>query len=98
MDSYFEEACEGDQLIFAIPPHPLGVKPLGNVYTGGSNAKQRTGSLALLNDEIISSILELLDGFSLTTTGKTCKFLYAFTSLDDIWKSLFLEWVLGSLA
>ncbi|KAI1455703.1 Clavaminate synthase-like protein [Annulohypoxylon moriforme] len=76
----------------SIPVHPMGVKPLGNQYfVSGPTARRSLGSLGQLPDEMILQILEYLDTSSLKTFGFTCRFLYAFCQLDDLWKALFLE-------
>ncbi|KAK8126331.1 uncharacterized protein PG998_002090 [Apiospora kogelbergensis] len=76
----------------AIPVHPLGVKPLGNQYfAAGPSARGSLGFLGFLPDEMILQVLELLGAESLKTLGATCRFLYAFCHLDDLWKPLFLE-------
>lgn len=76
----------------SIPVHPLGVKPLGNQYFAtGLSARQALGYIGCLPDELIVQILECLEKESLKTLGSTCRFLYAFCQLDELWKPLFLE-------
>lgn len=76
----------------SIPVHPMGVKPLGNQYfASGPTARQSLGLLGQLPDEMILQLLEYLDTRSLKDIGFTCRFLYAFCQLDDLWKTLFLE-------
>ncbi|KAI0553625.1 hypothetical protein F4679DRAFT_529910 [Xylaria curta] len=76
----------------SIPIHPMGIKPLGNQYfANGPNARQYTGAVGQLPDEMILHLLEYLDAESLRQLASTCRFLYAFGQLDDLWKSLFLE-------
>ncbi|KAL7629317.1 hypothetical protein AAE478_000837 [Parahypoxylon ruwenzoriense] len=76
----------------SIPVHPMGIKPLGNQYfASGPTARQSLGSLGRLPDEMILQILEYLDTHSLRVTGFTCRFLYAFCQLDELWKALFLD-------
>ncbi|KAI1382215.1 Clavaminate synthase-like protein [Hypoxylon crocopeplum] len=76
----------------SIPVHPMGVKPLGNQYfASGPTARQSLGSLGRLPDEMILQVLEHLDTQSLKDLGFTCRFLYAFCELDELWKALFLE-------
>ncbi|KAI0889941.1 Clavaminate synthase-like protein [Annulohypoxylon maeteangense] len=76
----------------SIPVHPMGVKPLGNQYlASGPNARRSIGSMNQLPDEMILQILEYLDTTSLKNIGFSCRFLYAFCQLDDLWKALFLE-------
>lgn len=75
-----------------IPVHPMGVKPLGNRYfASGPTARQSLGLLARLPDEMILQILEYFDIETLKDVGFTCRFLYAFCHLDELWKALFLE-------
>jgi hypothetical protein len=77
----------------SIPRHPLGIKPLGNQYTAASNGKGAIGPLKLLPDEVLAILLEYIDSFQLCLLGSTCKFLYAFCRSDDLWKTLFIEYV-----
>ena len=74
----------------AVPPHPLGVKPLGNAYTAKQNIKLAAGYFSHVPDEIIIEILEWLDSHALVELEKTCKALYAFCHHDEIWRSLFI--------
>lgn len=73
-----------------VPPHPLGIKPAGNAYTSSSNIRSTIGIFASLPDELIVQILEHLDSTSLLQLGATCKVLYAFSRLEDLWKALFI--------
>lgn len=75
----------------SIPLHPLGVKPSGNQYTATSNARHRIGHFQMLPDEIMAVFLEYLDSHKLRLLGSTCKFLYAFSRSEDLWKALFVE-------
>lgn len=76
----------------SVPPHPLGIKPLGNKYlASGPNARECAGTFQVLPDEILAVFLEYLDQTSLRRLGYTCKFLFAFCSSDDLWKTIFLE-------
>ena len=77
----------------AIPRHPLGVKPSGNAYTSTENHKIAAGYFYHLPDEIIVSVLEYLDLEALLSLGSTCKALYAFSRLEDLWKTLFILYV-----
>lgn len=74
----------------AVPPHPLGVKPLGNAYITKQNIKLAAGYFSHVPDEIIIEILEWLDSDALVELGKTCKALYAFCQQDEIWRTLFI--------
>ncbi|KAJ6446276.1 Noc1p protein [Purpureocillium lavendulum] len=76
----------------SIPLHQLGVKPLGNRYlSNGPNARTRIGLWAMLPDELLTVVLDVLDKSDLIRFGSTCKFLYAFCHADELWKALFLQ-------
>lgn len=76
----------------AIPPHPLGVKPLGNKYfSSGKDARKSLGTLQVLPDEMLMQLLEFLDVRTLRRLGYSCRFLFACCMSDDVWKTLFLE-------
>ncbi len=77
----------------SIPPHPLGVKPSGNQYDATENARSHIGFLQSLPDEIIYMIIEWLDSEALLRLGSSCKALYAFCNSDELWRTLFLEYV-----
>ncbi|KAI0022164.1 Clavaminate synthase-like protein [Xylariomycetidae sp. FL0641] len=86
--SSLDDGAVGD----SIPVHPNGVKPLGNQYfASGPNARLSTGVVGILPDEMILHLLEYLDADALRNIGFSCRFLYAFSQLDDLWKTLFLE-------
>lgn len=76
----------------SIPIHPMGIKPLGNLYFAhGPDARHNIGVVGQLPDEMILHLLEYLDATSLRKLASTCRFLYAFGQLDDLWKTLFIE-------
>ena len=76
----------------SIPSHPLGVKPLGNrFFSSGRNAREHTGTLGQLPDEMLLHFLDYVDASSMKALGYSCRFLFAFCYLDDLWKSHFLE-------
>ena len=76
----------------AIPPHPLGVKPLGNRYLAeASLARDSVGTLAYLPDELLMIVLEFLGALQLTFLGSTCRFLYSFCHSEELWRALFLR-------
>ena len=81
---------EPDDVVGAVPSHPLGIKPLGNAYTATENIKSRCGVFARLPDELLNHLLETLDASALVRLGSTCKALYAFTGADELWRSLFI--------
>ncbi|KAJ2986786.1 hypothetical protein NUW58_g4862 [Xylaria curta] len=79
-------------VVDSIPIHPMGIKPLGNQYfADGPSARRNTGAVGQLPDEMILHLLEYLDATSLRKTASTCRFLYAFGQLDELWKTLFLD-------
>ena len=77
-----------------VPPHPLGIKPTGNMYTATENIKPAAGFFMRLPDELIIQVLESLDAASLQCLGCTCKALYAFSRFEDLWKTLCIEYEL----
>ena len=82
----------------ALPSHPRGVKPLGNLYSSSDrNIKTRSGSFASLPDEVLLYVLEYLEARHLLHLAATCKALYAFTCHDELWKTLLAESPLSSL-
>ena len=75
-----------------LPPHPLGIKPLGNRYLDqGTDAKDATGLFQTLPDELVMLLAETLDMDSLRALGSTCRFFYAACTYDELWKALALE-------
>lgn len=76
-----------------VPSHPLGVKPAGNAFSAVENARIMAGLFSSLSDELILQVLEFLDHWSLLRLGATCKLFYAFCQFDDLWKTLFIEYV-----
>ncbi|KAJ4330691.1 hypothetical protein N0V95_010015, partial [Ascochyta clinopodiicola] len=81
---------DDEDVATAVPAHPLGVKPAGNAYTATENIKARCGSFARLPDELLNHILESFDADALIRLGSTCRALYAFTRLDELWRALFV--------
>jgi hypothetical protein len=90
-EAYFPTQ-ETEQVSISIPPHPFGVKPLGNQYTATRSAKDNLGRFQKFPDEVLILLLEYLDGPLLRSLGSTCKALFAFTRVEDLWKTLFIEW------
>ncbi|KAH7408398.1 hypothetical protein DE146DRAFT_373701 [Phaeosphaeria sp. MPI-PUGE-AT-0046c] len=82
---------DDEDVAIALPSHPLGVKPAGNAYTASENIKSRCGSFVRLPDELLSHILESFDADTLVRLGSTCRALYAFTRLDELWRALFVS-------
>ena len=83
--------ADDSEEVAAVPPHPLDVKPAGNAFTATENLKANCGSFARLPDELLNHILESFDADCLVRLGSTCKALYAFTRLDELWRALFIE-------
>jgi hypothetical protein len=88
-DSFGEDAA----VATAVPAHPLGIKPAGNAYTSSENLKSRCGSFARLPEELLSHMLESFEADTLIRLGSTCRALYAFSRLDDLWRALFVGYV-----
>jgi len=72
-----------------VPCHPLSIKPAGNFYTAENNLSLAAGYFFNLPDEVLVQTFEYLDATSLRRIA-TCKRLYAFSRLDDLWKRLFI--------
>lgn len=85
---------EEEESSISIPIHPLGLKPLGNIYTATSNARHGLSYFQILPDEVVAVLLEYFDFKQLQMLSSTCKFFYAFCRSEELWKTLFLEWVL----
>ncbi|OAL55895.1 Clavaminate synthase-like protein [Pyrenochaeta sp. DS3sAY3a] len=81
---------DDEDVAAALPSHPLRIKPAGNAYTASENIKSRAGLFARLPDELLSLILESFDAEVLIRLGSTCRALYAFTRLDELWRALFV--------
>ena len=81
---------DDEDVAAAVPSHPLGIKPAGNAYSASENIKTRCGLFARLPDELLSHILESFDAEVLIRLGSTCRALYAFTRLDELWRALFV--------
>lgn len=71
--------------------HPLGVRPAGNALTARTNAKTSSGHFALLPDELLAQLLEILQPQDLLRLGGTCRALHAFTRNEELWRTLFVE-------
>ncbi|KAF6240328.1 hypothetical protein HO173_001939 [Letharia columbiana] len=81
-------SAEHDSL---VPLHPLRIRPAGNAYTATEDIKMAAGSFAALPDELLIQVLESLDAASLKWLGCACKALYAFSRLEELWKTLCIE-------
>ena len=80
-----------DEVSDVVPPHPSDIKPAGNAYTASENIKAHCGSFARLPDELLNHIFESFDADALVRLGSTCRALYAFTRLDELWRALFVR-------
>lgn len=87
----FENDDEDVAAATAVPSHPLGIKPAGNAYTASENIKSKCGLFASLPDELLSHILESFEADILISLGRTCRALYAYTRLDELWRALFVK-------
>lgn len=74
--------------------HPLGLRPSGNAFSASTNLKEACGGFALLPDELIVLPLEGLDAVDLLQLGATCRALHAFTRNEELWRALFVEYVI----
>lgn len=84
------EDSHSDQ-VTAVRRHPLGVRPSGNAFTADINLKSAAGLFALLPDELLAQLLDLLDAADLLRLGATCRALHAFTRNEELWRALFVE-------
>lgn len=75
----------------AVPPHPLSVKPAGNAYAATKNIKRFAGLFATLPDGVLIQVLDYLDAAALQQLQRTCKVFYAYTRLEDLWKTLYIQ-------
>ncbi|KAF2187764.1 F-box domain-containing protein [Zopfia rhizophila CBS 207.26] len=80
-----------EDVVSAVPTHPLGIKPAGNAYTASENIKSQCGAFARLPDELLSHVFESFDAETLVRLGGTCRALYAFTRVDELWRALFIQ-------
>lgn len=81
-------------------PHPLGIRPQGNLLLLASEDLQHVtnyrrkslGRLAALSDDILYSILgEVEDANSLRNFAQSSKYCYAFGWQDELWKHMFVR-------
>jgi hypothetical protein len=79
--------------IVEIPPHPLGIRPSGNVFAAPYNLRDTpsSGIFGRLPDELILEVLGFFDVKSLVAIGATSKCLYAFSRVEELWKALYIE-------
>lgn len=83
--------CGVGEAQVSIPSHPLNIKPSGNKFTATHDARNASGTFQILPDETLAVLLEYMDSNSLRHLGSTCKALYAFSRLEDLWKTLLIE-------
>jgi hypothetical protein len=77
-----------------IQPHPLHIKPGGNALTAPYNLRDTSiGLFALFPDEVILQVFGYLDADELVAIGSTSKGMYGFSRAEELWKSLFIEYV-----
>ena len=76
-----------------IPCHPLGIKPLGNLYMARRNIKEAAGLFYSIPDDLLIQILEFLEPLPLLQLGATCKALWAFSRQEDLWRTRYVEYV-----
>lgn len=82
-------AVEGEDS--AVRRHPLRVRPSGNALTSQLNLKAACGGFAVLPDELLAQLLEILQAQDLLQLGATCRALHAFTRNEELWRALFVE-------
>jgi hypothetical protein len=87
------ESTTGDMMndSTSVRRHPLGLRPSGNAYTADINLKDSCGPFAILPDELIAQLLEILQPEDLLRLGGTCRALHAFTRNEELWRTLFVE-------
>lgn len=74
-----------------IHAHRLGIRPSGNGLTESAHARHNIGTFGVLPDEVILTVLEWIEDAQLIVLGKTCRAFFAFTSNDDLWRTLLLQ-------
>lgn len=77
-----------------VPRHPLNIKPSGNAILASESELKKIGNSAgslfkRLPDELILSILGLLNKDDLVSASKVSKFWYAYSTFDDIWRAMY---------
>jgi len=87
------QVIQEHESLSVVPPHPQGIRPSGNAFDARVNIRYRCGTFALLPDELILQLLEYLDCVDLVRMGGTCKALYGFATSEELWKTLFIEYV-----
>ncbi|GAA6007615.1 hypothetical protein JCM10207_006407 [Rhodosporidiobolus poonsookiae] len=81
--------------------NPLQIKPLGNLLWQPENRWTRElglGNLAVLPDELLlTSIFSLLEGEDLVRMAGTSRALFAWSSVEGMWKGLYIAKTQGRL-
>ena len=75
-----------------IPQHPMGIKPAGNQFVAEHNIKAAAGVFSYVPDELLIQLFEFFEPLSLLQIGATCKALYAYSRLEDLWKTQLLKY------
>jgi Cupin-like domain/F-box-like len=77
-----------------MPPHPVGVRPVGNMYSEAAAPCIRRASLgphlSALPDSILCRLLSLCCPDSLLSLALTSRMAYAFARDEDLWRALTL--------
>jgi len=90
------DSLAADKGAALVRRHPLGVRPSGNALTATVNLKSACGLFARLPEELLAQFLEYLDASSLLRLGASCRGLHAFARNEELWRALFVEYVLPS--
>lgn len=76
-------------------PHPLGVRPIGNMYSEDAACCIRQRSLgrhiSLLPDDVLCRLLTFCDAASLRALALSSRACYAFSRDEDLWRALTLN-------
>jgi len=83
---------EDDDLV--VPPHPLGVAPLGQLLLldgDQRNLRDGMGKLSSLSDEILMLLLDCCSADSLARCGCASRGLRVFCLSEDLWRARLLE-------
>lgn len=85
-----ESKADDGQILFhgETEQHPLGVRPAGNALTSSQNDMQYMGLFGRLPDALLLLVLEFLDQSALVSLGSSCRGLYAYSSLDQLWRDI----------
>jgi len=95
-DGHKKKLKSSDSSQLVVSAHPLGIKPLGNLWTSSHSSSKYSretslGSFAILTDECLLDLLSYLDGRLAARLSCCSKYLYAFCACnEDLWR----EWTL----